>query len=246
MRTAELAERVFDDPAWATRLRTEAADLKERFNRAFWSDERGGFYAIGLDGDKQRIDSKTSNMGQLLESGIVPDDRAAVVVRQLMSDEMFSGWGVRTLAADEAGFNPIGYHVGTIWPHDNAIIASGMARMGFREESNRIAVALIDAASFSRGRLPEAFAGFQRDVSRFPVPFPTACSPQAWATAAPFALVNAMLGLRVRDSELVMDPRIPEVVGHVRIRGIHAFGGRWDVEASGSEGTVTPSGDSGR
>ena len=243
VRTAELADHVYDDPDWAARLRAEAADLKERFNRAFWSDERGGFYAIGLDGDKQRIDSKTSNMGQLLESGIVPDDRAPVVVGQLMSDEMFSGWGVRTLASDEAGFNPIGYHVGTIWPHDNAIIASGMARMGFREESNRIAVALIDAASFSRGRLPEAFAGFQRDVSRFPVPFPTACSPQAWATAAPFMLVNAMLGLRVRDGELVMDPRIPEAVGHVHIRGIHAFGGRWDVEAAGGKGRVTPAGD---
>ena len=108
---------------------------------------------------------------------------------------MFSGWGVRTLSSDDAGFNPIGYHVGTIWPHDNAIIAAGMARMGFREESNRIALALIEAASYSRRRLPEAFAGFPRAVSRFPVPFPTACSPQAWATAAPFFLVSSMLGI---------------------------------------------------
>jgi glycogen debranching enzyme len=238
IRTAELADLVFHDPGWAERLRREAAELKERFNRDFWTDDRGGFYAIGLDGDKQRIDSMTSNMGQLLISGIVPEDRAAVVVRQLMTDEMFSGWGVRTLSTDSAGFNPIGYHVGTIWPHDNAIIAAGMARGGFREESNRIALALVEAASYSQGRLPEAFAGFPRVVSRFPVPFPTACSPQAWATAAPFFLVSAMLGIGVHDGGLVVDPLVPESVGRIRIRGIHAFGARWDVDAEGTHGEV--------
>jgi glycogen debranching enzyme len=242
VRAAELADRVFGDPGWAERLRGEAAQLKERFNEAFWTDDRGGFYAIGLDGDKQRIDSMTSNMGQLLISGIVPEDRAATVVRQLMTDEMFSGWGVRTLSSASAGFNPIGYHVGTIWPHDNAIIATGMARMGFREESNRIALALVEAASYSHGRLPEAFAGFPRVVSRFPVPFPTACSPQAWATAAPFFLVSTMLGIGVHDGELVVDPFIPDSVGRIRISGIHAFGTRWDVDAKGREGSVSRSG----
>jgi len=110
--------------------------------------------------------------------------------------------------------------------------------MGFREESNRIALAMIDAASFSRWRLPEAFAGFPRKVSKFPIPFPTACSPQAWATASPFFLLNAMLGLSIQGGELAIDPRIPEEVGHVRVRGIHAFGGRWDVEAEGESGEV--------
>ncbi len=241
VRAAELAERVFGDPGWAERLRGEAADLERRFNEAFWTDDRGGFYAIGLDGDKRRIDSMTSNMGQLLMSGIVPGERADVVVRRLMSDEMFSGWGVRTLSSAEAGFNPIGYHVGTIWPHDNAIIAAGMARMGFREESNRIALALVEAASYSQGRLPEAFAGFPRVLSRFPVPFPTACSPQAWATAAPFFLVSAMLGIGIHEGALVVDPFIPESVGRIRISGIHAFGARWDVDAQGREGSVSRS-----
>jgi glycogen debranching enzyme len=241
VRAAELADRVFGDAGWAERLRGEAARLKEHFNEAFWTEDRGGFYAIGLDGDKRRIDSMTSNMGQLLISGIVPEERAATVVRQLMTDDMFSGWGVRTLSSASAGFNPIGYHVGTIWPHDNAIIATGMARLGFREESNRIALALVEAASYSQGRLPEAFAGFPRVVSRFPVPFPTACSPQAWATAAPFFLVSAMLGIGVHEGHLVVDPFIPESVGRIRISGIHAFGARWDVDATGREGTVTPS-----
>jgi glycogen debranching enzyme len=115
--------------------------------------------------------------------------------------------------------------------------------MGFRDEANRIALAIIDAASFSRWRLPEAFAGFPRGVSKFPVPFPTACSPQAWATAAPFFLLNAMLGLSISDGELAFDPWIPEEIGHVHVRGIHAFGGRWDIEASGRQGSVRPSSD---
>jgi len=237
-RAAELASSVFGDAEWSARLQREASELREAFNRAFWLEDRGGFYAIGLDGDKTPIDSITSNMGQLLVSGIVPPDRAEVVVRQLMSDEMFSGWGVRTLSSASAGFNPIGYHVGTIWPHDNAIIAMGLARMGYRDESNRIAMALFEAASHSRGRLPEAFAGFPRNVSRFPVPFPTACSPQAWATAAPFFLVHSMLGLEQENGELTVNPALPDEVGHVHVQGIHALGDRWDIEASGREGTV--------
>src|SRR5262249_28535957 len=135
------------------------------------------------------------------------------------------------------------YHVGTIWPHDNALIAAGMARMGFREESNHIAMALVEAASYSRNRLPEAFAGFPRAVSRFPVPFPTACSPQAWATAAPFLLVSSMLGMSVRGGELAVDPVIPDEIGRIHVRGIHAFGARWDVEAAGRNGYVRLSSD---
>src|SRR5262249_21940669 len=120
-RLAELADGPLGDPELAVRLRAQAADLRERFNRDFWCEERVGYYAVGLDADKTQIDSLTSNLGHLLWSGIVPDDRAAIVARQLLSPEMFSGWGVRTLSTQDAGFNPIGYHIGTVWPHDNAL-----------------------------------------------------------------------------------------------------------------------------
>ena len=175
------------------------SELFERFNRDFWSEARGGYYVIGLDGDKQQIDSMTSNMGHLLWSGIVPEERARIVRDHLMSDDMFSGWGVRTMSRRDAGYNPIGYHMGTIWPHDNSIVAQGLARCGFRDEANRIAMAQLEAASYSSYRLPEAFAGLNRALARFPIPYPTACSPQAWATGAPFVFLQVMLGLDARN-----------------------------------------------
>ena len=240
LRVAELAEGPLGDPTLAARLRAEAAALKERFNRDFWIDSRGGYYAVALDGDKQKVDSMTSNMGHLLWSGIVAEDRADTVARQLMSDAMFSGWGVRTMSTEDRGFNPIGYHKGTVWPHDNSLIAAGLARYGFREQANRIALALIDAASFTGYRLPEVFSGYSRSVARFPVPYPTACSPQAWATAAPVLLLRTMLGLEARDGVLTVDPAVPHELGRIAIRGIYAFGSCWDVEAVGGTGTVRP------
>ncbi len=240
VRVAEMAERLLDDRALADRLRAEAGALRGRFERDFWSDARGGYYVIGLDGDKRQIDSMTSNMGHLLWSGIVPEERAAAVAGHLLSDAMFSGWGVRTMSNEEAGYNPIGYHVGTIWPHDNAIVASGLARYGFRDEANRICLALLEAASYSRSRLPEAFAGLRRDVARFPVPYPTACSPQAWATGAPFVFLRVMLGFEIRGGELTIDPHVPEELGRIFVHGLHAFGTHWDVEAVGTDGSVRP------
>ncbi|HSC90664.1 MAG TPA: glycogen debranching N-terminal domain-containing protein [Gaiellaceae bacterium] len=240
LRVAELARRVIGDEALAERLEREALELRRRFNDDFWSDERGGYYVVGLDGDKRRIDSMTSNMGHALWSGVVPDDRARAVAGHLMSDQLFSGWGIRTLAVGDRGYNPIGYHVGTIWPHDNAIVALGLARYGFRDEANRIALAQLEAAGFTGHRLPEAFAGFERWVSRFPVPYPTACSPQAWATGAPFLLLQAMLGLEAADGRLRLDPRVPDELGRILVRGLHALGKEWDVEAAGTDGEIRP------
>ena len=177
IRLAELADGPFADPALATRLRAEATALRERFERDFWIDARGGYYAIGLDGDKRQIDSLTSNIGQLLWTGIVSEERAAIVARQLMADRLFSGWGVRTLSTDDEGFNPIGYHRGTVWPHDNSIIAHGLARYGFRDEANRIALAMLEAASFSAYRLPEAFSGYPRLARPLPRPLPDRVQP---------------------------------------------------------------------
>jgi glycogen debranching enzyme len=238
VRLAELADGPLADPELAVRLRADAAGLKRRFNTDFWLAGRGGYFAIALDGDKRPVDSMTSNMGHLLWSGIVDDERVEAVVGQLMSDSMFSGWGVRTLSTKDRGFNPIGYHLGTVWPHDNSIIALGLARYGYREEANRIAVAMVEAAAYTNYRLPEAFSGYPRTVSRFPVPFPTAASPQAWATAAPMAFVRAMLGLEIRDGELTVDPVVPHVFGRIEVQRIHAFGSYWDIEAVGRTGTV--------
>src|SRR3954469_5063280 len=243
LRIAELADGPLADPDLATRLRDEAQALQSRFDRDFWIDERGGYYAIGLDGDKRKIDSLTSNIGQLLWTGIVPEARASIVARQLMSDALFSGWGVRTLSTLDRGFNPIGYHTGTVWPHDNSLIAYGLAKYGFRDESNRIALALLDAAAFSNQRLPEAFSGYDRKTARFPIPYPTACSPQAWATGAPLLLVRSMLGLEARNGAVTLSPHIPDEIGRVEIRGLQAFGTRWDIEAIGQRGHVRLSGD---
>ncbi len=235
---AELAEGPLDDTALAKRLRGEAALLRQQFNKDFWIDQRGGYYAVGLDGDKQKIDSLTSNIGHLLWSGIVPEERARLIANQLMSDSMFSGWGVRTLSTQDAGYNPIGYHCGTVWPHDNSIIAAGLSRYGFHDEANRIALALLDAARFSGFRLPEAFSGYPRDFGSFPVPYPTACSPQAWATGAPVLCLRAMLGLRAEGGAVIADPHLPDDIGLVRVHRLSAFGARWELEAVGTKSSI--------
>jgi glycogen debranching enzyme len=238
LRLAELTDGPFDDPVLGRRLRAEADELRARFNRDFWIDERGGYYAIGLDGDKRQIDSMTSNMGQLLWSGIVPRDRVTAVVRQLMSDHLFSGWGVRTTSTLDRGYNPIGYHMGTVWPHDNSLIAHGLARYGFRDEANRIMVAMLEGAKFSGSSLPEAFSGYDRSFGRIPVPYPTACNPQAWATGAPLLFVRTMLGLDAQRGRLTLDSDIPPQIGRIKLEATHGFGRRWDVEAAGRQSYV--------
>jgi glycogen debranching enzyme len=238
VRLAELADGPLDDPALGRLLRGEAETLRARFNQDFWIDERGGYYALGLDGDKRRIDALTSNMGHLLWSGIVPVDRADIVVRQLMSDELFSGWGVRTMATSDYAYCPIGYHRGTVWPHDNSLIVMGMTRYGYREEANRLSMAMLDAAAFSGHRLPEAFSGYPRDHANFPIPYPTACSPQAWASGAPLLFVRSILGLDARDGRITVDPDVPDAIGRISVSGLNAYGTRWDLEAIGRKGHV--------
>ncbi|MDG4831634.1 glycogen debranching N-terminal domain-containing protein [Solwaraspora sp. WMMD1047] len=239
-RLAELAAGPMADPALAARLRDQAERLFERFNRDFWIEERGGYYAIGLDGDKNRIDSLTSNIGHLLWSGIVPPERAPLLGRQLMSSAMFSGWGIRTLSTDDAGYNPIGYHTGTVWPHDTSLIVQGLTQYGLRDEANRLALALLAAADHFDQRLPEVFAGFSRDDGPFPVPYPTPCSPQAWASGAPLQLIGSILGLDARDGQLTVLPQVPAELGTIRIDRLQAFGRRWFIEATGADSRVTP------
>jgi len=208
VRAARLAREFWGDPQLAERLEAEAQALHDRFNEDFWIDEHE-YFALALDGDKRRVDSLTSNIGHLLWSGIVARDKAAPIVRHLMSDRLFSGWGVRTMATGDGGYNPLGYHNGTVWPHDNSLIVAGLARYGYRDEAARIAFASLEAAAFFHYRLPEVFAGYPRSETSYPVEYPTACSPQAWASGAPLLFVRTLLGLQPHPTELRSDPHLP-------------------------------------
>jgi glycogen debranching enzyme len=159
-----------------------------------------------------------------------------------MSDDMFPGWGVRTLSAADGGYNPIGYHTGTVWPHDNSLIAAGLARYDFRQEANRIAMGLLEAAAHSNYRLPEAFSGYDRSFGRQPVPYPTACNPQAWASAAPLLLLRTLLGLNPQGDGLAADPHLPGHLGQIRLHDVQAGGRRWNVTAQQTRSTVVPAG----
>jgi glycogen debranching enzyme len=225
VRGARLAREFWHDPAYADRLEREAAALKERFNRDFWVADRE-YYALALEPDGGQVDALASNIGHLLWSGIVDEEKAPAVVRHLMGPRLFSGWGIRSLSEDEAKYNPIGYHVGTVWPFDNSFIAWGMRRYGYRAEAARIAAGILDAAQFFNGRLPEAFGGYERILTRFPVQYPTACSPQAWSTGAPLLFLRTMLGLEPSGDNLVVDPGLPEGIGHLELLNIP---GRWGL-----------------
>jgi glycogen debranching enzyme len=228
VRTARLARELFDDEAWAAKLEREAADLKRRFNRDFWIPGRQ-FFALALDGKKRQVDSLTSNIGHLLWSGIADPDKAAACVRHLMGRALFSGWGVRTMAEGEGSYNPIGYHVGTVWPHDSAFVAWGLRRYGYRNEAARVGRGILEAAEYFRNRLPEAFAGYAREQTRFPVEYPTACSPQAWASGAPLLILRALLGLDVENGRLIVDPAIPHPIERLELLDIPGPWGRADA-----------------
>jgi glycogen debranching enzyme len=194
------------DHATATRCDALADDLKERFNRDFWLDELGWF-AVALGPDKEPVDSLTSNIGHCLWSGIATTEHAAMVAKHLMSEQMWNGWGIRTLASDEAAYDPMSYHCGTVWPHDGALCAAGLAAYGFRDEALAVARGLIATSEAWNGRLPELFCGLDRTDVDMPIPFPTSCSPQAWAAATPFLLLRIMLGLEPDDDTgLSIDP----------------------------------------
>lgn len=218
-RMAGLA-RMRGDGAMADRLEAEATTLAERFETAFWmEDER--FYAMALDRDKRQADAITSNPGQCLWSGIVAPERARDVMERLTGPSMFTGWGIRTFGAEQPGYNPIGYHTGTVWPHDTSLIAAGFKRYGFDEASNRLASRMMEAAQqFPDFRLPELFCGFDKDEAGSPVPYPVACSPQAWAAGSSFLFVETMLGLRphaVRGELELFHPHLPDWLGKITL-----------------------------
>ena len=239
VRAARLAREFWHDPGYADRLERDAAELKARFNRDFWLNDRK-YYALALAGpEADRVDSLTSNIGHLLWSGIVDEDKAGAVVEHLMSPAMYSGWGVRTLAESEGLYNPVGYHVGTVWPFDNSFIAWGLRRYGFNEQAARVASGILDAATYFQGRLPEAFAGYPRERTKYPVQYPTACSPQAWSTGAPLLLLRTLLGLDPTDRGLVENPALPAHIGHLELLDIPGRWGRTDAYGRGRDRFTT-------
>lgn len=227
------------DLTLAESLRERAEDLKKRFNEQFWMPDKG-YYAVALDRDKRPVDACASNMGHCLWFGLIDDDKAPAVVERLMSPEMFSGWGVRTLAKNMGAYNPASYHNGSVWPHDNALIVSGLLRYGFVEEAQRIATAMLEAAEISGDRLPELFCGFDRTQFREPVPYPTACSPQAWAATTPIHLVMSLLRYDTHISlgGIWLDPVLPPSFGDLHIRNAPMGSARITIDAAGTQATV--------
>ncbi len=232
---AHFADEAGDEDT-ATTYRNRAAELKEAFNRQFWNDDQQWF-AMALDGDKRPLDALTSNMGHCLWTGIVDQDKAAAVARHLVSPAMFNGWGVRTLATTMAGYNPISYHNGSVWPHDTAIVAAGLMRYGFVEEAHRLVLGLIDAAMAVGGRLPELFGGLDRSELPVPLGYPASCSPQAWAAASPLLLMRLLLRFDpwLPHGKLWLDPVVPAAIGRLRVGHIPLGGGRMSVEVDGDD-----------
>jgi glycogen debranching enzyme len=224
-RGARLAREFWGDPEFAERLERDAADLKRRFNEDFWVAD-GEYFALALDAEGGQVDALSSNISHLLWSGIVDDAKADAVVRHLLGPRLYSGWGVRTLAEGEGRYNPIGYRVGTVWPFDCSFIAWGLRRYGYRDEAATIAAGILDAATVFEGRLPEAFAGYERQRTKYPVQYPTACSPQAWSTGTPLLLLRTMLGMEPQGSHLVVEPALPSTIPYLALLDIP---GRWGL-----------------
>jgi glycogen debranching enzyme len=244
-RIAEIARDVWRDRELADRLEREAAELQARFDKAFWVDRRGGYYALALDGEKRQVDSLCSNIGHLLWSGIVPEHRIDAVVDALMGDDLWSGWGVRTMSCADAAYNPLTYHNGTVWPHDNSLIAWGLARHGRWHEAWRIVQRIIEVAAHFDRQLPEVFAGMRRSETAFPIAYPNAARPQAWAAGTPVLLLQILLGLqpdrRRHALETAAPAELPSWVGQeLRVSGVRAFDRQWDVRVTRGQVEVEP------
>jgi len=254
LRMAEVFD-VLGEPARAVELRRKASDLQRRFEEQFWCEDLG-FYAFGLDPDKKPIKSIASNPGHCLWSGIASPEHAAKVVKRFFEPDMWSGWGIRTISSQNPAYNPFSYQLGSVWPHDNGIIAMGMKRYGFADEAARVAKDVVDAASyFVSYRLPELYAGIARDPLNFPVQYLGANVPQAWAAGCVFHFVQSLLGLQADapNNRLQVDPSLPEWLPDLTLRGLKVGPGtldlrfwregnttRWDVLSQTGNVTVEP------
>jgi glycogen debranching enzyme len=240
---ADIAERL-GRAQIAADLRRSAEQLKHHFDAAFWDAELGT-YVLALDGAKRPCRVRTSNAGHVLLCGLALPERAPILAKQLLSTAFFSGWGVRTLASSEVRYNPMSYHNGSVWPHDNALIAAGLARYGFTTEASRIFEGLFAAAShIDLQQLPELFCGFVRQRGRGPTFYPVACSPQAWAAAAPLSLLQSCLGLSFRPAENTVrfdHPVLPPFLDEVILKGLAVTKGRLDVAIRRNNGEIAVS-----
>jgi glycogen debranching enzyme len=232
----------FGETARAVQLNHQADELQRRFNLAFWSEDIETF-AIALDGEKQRCEVASSNAGHALFSGIASQEYAGRVARQLMTAEAFSGWGVRTLARGEANFNPMSYHNGSIWPHDNALVAAGLARYGYKNQAIRIFSGLFDCSlHIDLHRLPELFCGFERLAGQAPTLYPVACSPQAWASGTVFYVLQACLGLTfsaVKPQIRFHYPQLPSAIKRLQINNLRFGNGVVDLALRRHGNTVS-------
>ncbi|MDQ6793424.1 MAG: amylo-alpha-1,6-glucosidase [Chloroflexota bacterium] len=241
LRLADIYE-LLGRPEGAERLRAEATQLFERVNNDFWW-EAESTYVLGLDGRKQPIRSVASNPGHLLASGIVPAERAGSVVRRLMAEDMWSGWGIRTLSSDHPAYNPFSYHTGTVWPHDNAFIAGGFRRYGFDKEAAQVAGGMFAAAErFVANQLPELFAGLPRQAGSFPVQYLGANVPQAWAAASIFRFVAILCGIHASveaaGPRLYVNPALPDWLPELTMRNLRAGRGAASIRFRGNEAEV--------
>jgi glycogen debranching enzyme len=227
------------DEATMRRYRDKAEELRRRFNEDFWMDEQGTF-ALALDGDKRQVAAVSSNVGHCLWTGIIDQEKAQAVADRLVADDMFSGWGIRTLSNRMPAYNPASYHNGSVWPHDNALCAQGLMRYGFVEHALRVIEAQLDAAAQIPGSLPELFAGYGRDEVAVPAAYPAACSPQAWAAAAPLMWLRSILRLDpvVARGQMYLDPVLPAGVNRLHVEGIHIGDRRVTVHVDGDDVSV--------
>lgn len=227
------------DEAGYERWAEKATRLRRQFNDDFWLEEHG-WYALALDADKRPVDALASNIGHLLWTGIADPERAALVADRLLSPEMFSGWGIRTLATSMPAYNPVSYHNGSVWPHDTAIVTAGLMRYGFVEEAQRVVLGLLDAAMAVGGRLPELFGGLDRSELPVPLGYPASCSPQAWAAASPLLLMRLLLRFDpwLPHGKLWLDPVVPTAIGRLRVGHIPLGGGRLVVDVDGDDVSI--------
>lgn len=240
-RSADLYE-MLGDQKRAANLRLQAAVLKERFNEKFWMEEEG-FFCMAIDGDGNQVRSITSNPGQCLFSGIVDDNKAPRVISRLLQPDMFSGWGIRTMSKSAKGYNPMSYHNGSVWPHDNALAIRGIKRYGFSEQANVVAGALFDTATHhAYSRLPELFCGFTRRGANWPVSYPVACSPQAWAAGAMFMIFQSMLGLSPdapNGTLYINQPTLPPWLNSASVKNLPIGAARLDISFNRDHGVTS-------
>lgn len=232
------------DAARCAELRSRAASLRAAFQRDFWvDDDRGGYVALALDGAGRPVEAVTSNMGHCLWTGILDPDRAAQVADRLLAEDMFTGWGIRTLSSRAAAYNPVSYHNGSVWPHDNALIVAGLMRYGLVEHAHRVVDALLDASTHHGGRLPELMAGTDRATVAVPVSYPTSCIPQAWAAATPLLLLRSLLRLDpwMAHDQVWLSPAPLPGRGRIRVEGIRLGRSRVSVDDAGGVDGLDPS-----